>query len=227
MRQAAPTPAPPGSETTPTNGSLFADAAVQGKMQAAKNATAVALRRQIFHACHIMVRQLLDSTRCDPGMARTSQCLMTGVLQSSFPTKEKLMRRLVYVYVSAAALAAATLAACDKGPAPQANDLKSAPAPEQAQAPKQGEEFRSTVTPGPAPAGAPAADSELSNKVRQVLTSKPDMKIGGVEVAAANGVVTLYGTVDEAAEKDRAALLAMEIEGVRSVVNRLVVVRGS
>lgn len=131
------------------------------------------------------------------------------------------------LYVTAAALAAATLAACDKGPTPQATDQKSDPVSEQAQAPKQGEDFRSSVAPKTETAGAPAADSELSNKVRQVLTTSSDVKIGGVEVAAANGVVTLHGTVDAPADKDRAALVAMEIEGVRSVVNRLVVVRGS
>lgn len=129
-------------------------------------------------------------------------------------------------YVIAAVLAAATLAACDKDPTPQADaDRKAGAAPEQAA--KQAEDFVNAVTPRAATTSAPAADSELSNKVRQALTSNSDVKVGGVEVAAANGVVTLYGTVDAPEEKDRAALLAMEIEGVRSVVNRLVVVRGS
>jgi osmotically-inducible protein OsmY len=48
-----------------------------------------------------------------------------------------------------------------------------------------------------------------------------------VEVAAANGVVTLYGVVDGPADKERIALLALGVDGVRSVVNNLVVVRGS
>ena len=45
--------------------------------------------------------------------------------------------------------------------------------------------------------------------------------------AAAGGVVTLNGTVGFPAEKDRAALLALGVDGVRSVVNNLVVIRGS
>jgi osmotically-inducible protein OsmY len=48
-----------------------------------------------------------------------------------------------------------------------------------------------------------------------------------VEVAASDGVVTLYGTVEKPADKDRIALAVMEVEGVRSVVNNLVVMRES
>ena len=47
------------------------------------------------------------------------------------------------------------------------------------------------------------------------------------DVATAGGVVTLNGTVEFPAEKDRAALLALGVDGVRSVVNNLVVIRGS
>jgi hypothetical protein len=38
--------------------------------------------------------------------------------------------------------------------------------------------------------------------VRKVLTTASGMEIGGVEIAAADGVVTIYGTVDEPSEKD-------------------------
>ena len=70
----------------------------------------------------------------------------------------------------------------------------------------------------------------LSSKVKQALNG-PEAGAaapgGYLEVAAADGVVTLNGTVLVPAEKERAALVAMEVEGVRSVVNNLVVVRGS
>ena len=69
-----------------------------------------------------------------------------------------------------------------------------------------------------------AADMELSGKVKDMLQEPARSH---VEVASADGVVTLYGTVEAPAEKDRIALLALGVEGVRSVVNNLVVVRGT
>jgi osmotically-inducible protein OsmY len=111
------------------------------------------------------------------------------------------------------AVAVAALAACDsRGPAQPA---------------RTAEKIQSSALPKAAPSAAPAADKELSSKVRDVLTASRDVEIGGVMVAAADGVVTLDGTVQMPAEKDRAAILALGIDGVRSVVNNLVVIRGS
>jgi hypothetical protein len=93
------------------------------------------------------------------------------------------------------------------------------------------------VTPRPSPAPAPsaaakgggpqvqlAADMELSSKVKEALQAPGKNRI---EVAANDGVVTLYGTVDSPDDKDQVALAALEIEGVRSVVNNLVVMSSS
>jgi osmotically-inducible protein OsmY len=121
------------------------------------------------------------------------------------------------------------LAACDRpGPVavnkpnttPMADSGKSPPA-------KTEEPFKSAVTGKPAPGSPQAADAELSKKVKSALTTAPDINMGGLEVASSDGVVTLYGTVDASVEKDRAAMHAMEVDGVRSVVNNLVVVKGS
>jgi hyperosmotically inducible protein len=92
---------------------------------------------------------------------------------------------------------------------------------------KAGDTFGSAVTGKPSPGSAQAADAALSAKVKSALAQASDISAGGLEVASANGVVTLYGTVDAPVDKDRAAMLAMEIDGVRSVVNNLVVVKGS
>lgn len=73
---------------------------------------------------------------------------------------------------------------------------------------------------------APASDSEMSNKIKQELSTNGNVPADGIEVAAADGVVTLTGTVNEAEEKERAALFVIGLEGVRSVVNNLTV-RGS
>ena len=82
------------------------------------------------------------------------------------------------------------------------------------------------VNPSRAVVGS-TADTELSTKVKSALTEAPDINMAGLQVASTDGVVTLYGTVDAPDEKDRAAMLALEVEGVRSVVNNLVVVKGS
>ena len=68
------------------------------------------------------------------------------------------------------------------------------------------------------------ADMELSSKVKAAVAEPAK---GHIEVAANDGVVTLYGTVEVPADKDRIALAALGVEGVRSVVNNLVVMRGS
>jgi osmotically-inducible protein OsmY len=45
-------------------------------------------------------------------------------------------------------------------------------------------------------------------------------------VSAKNGAVTLTGTVDEAAQIDKAAALAKDVPGVVSLQNKLTVKRG-
>lgn len=129
-------------------------------------------------------------------------------------------RKLILI---AAAAAAASVAACNsQEPATQAPaNAKSVAAPESSGKPAE------ALRVAAAPADASMTDHELSDKVRNALTSDRSMEIGGVEVAAADGVVTIYGTVDAPAEKNHAALVALGIDGVRSVVNRLVVIRGS
>jgi len=47
------------------------------------------------------------------------------------------------------------------------------------------------------------------------------------DAAANDGVVTIYGTAEGPSDKQRIALAAMGVEGVRSVVNNLVVLSGS
>ena len=91
------------------------------------------------------------------------------------------------------------------------------------------ESLQSQKSP-PAPVGsAPVGsrDSVLSEKVKTALQTSTEVKMAGLDVSANDGVVTLNGTVQAPREKQRAALLAMNVEGVRSVVNNLVVMSGS
>jgi osmotically-inducible protein OsmY len=139
--------------------------------------------------------------------------------------KETFMKRIVYVI--AATLAATTLASCgSRDPAQPAAPKQQSGALSGGTA-RPADNFQSSVAPKNAPVATPAADRELSNKVKNALTTSNGVEIGAVDVAAADGVVTINGTVQMPAEKDRAALLALGIDGVRSVVNNLVVIRGS
>jgi hyperosmotically inducible periplasmic protein len=113
------------------------------------------------------------------------------------------------------------LAACDSAEPPKPVEL---PAPKpMAQAPAP------APSPPPAPAAAPRAspDELLAERVRKALRDARDVDGQGVDVGAANGEVTLYGTVPSAAERRKIATFVARIEGVRSVVNKLVVVQGS
>lgn len=141
------------------------------------------------------------------------------------------MKRIVYVI--AATVAATTLASCGQREPGQPGQPGQPGTPKQqfGAAPggmaKPADNFQSSVAPKSGPVATPAADRELSNKVKNALTTSNGVEIGAVDVAAADGVVTINGTVQMPAEKDRAALLALNVDGVRSVVNNLVVIRGS
>ena len=131
--------------------------------------------------------------------------------------------------ISIAALAALAcgLAACNEPPAgapgspasPGKQSSNTAPASPAAVPPPQ-----QTAKASQSPQVQLEADMELSSKVKAALQ---EPQKGHVEVAANDGVVTLYGTVEAPSDKQRIALAAMGVEGVRSVVNNLVVLRGS
>jgi hypothetical protein len=70
-------------------------------------------------------------------------------------------------------------------------------------------------------------DVALASKVRSALATEPALKTVTVDVVAVDGVVTLNGIADNHANSDRAARLALDVDGVRSVKNALVIARGS
>jgi hyperosmotically inducible protein len=97
----------------------------------------------------------------------------------------------------------------------------------------------SAVTPpaAPAPTPAPAVtkaeepkpdpNKELAQRVKRALEGDPKIPAGGIDVTAADGRVTLWGTTASAGERTRAAQAAAKVEGVKSVDNQLKVVKGS
>jgi BON domain-containing protein len=122
------------------------------------------------------------------------------------------------------------LAACDQEPKADSpgktldklvenagRDLESAPAP-------------APVAPGQSaaqPGGSPATDAAIAARVKAALSAEPELRTVVVDVKSADGIVTLYGTADSSAKSHQAAMVALNVDGVRSVKNEMVVVRGS
>jgi osmotically-inducible protein OsmY len=118
---------------------------------------------------------------------------------------------------SLALIAALALAGCNQ-------------APTNAQAPKP-VPLKPVVEPlaaaKPAEAPAPTADEQLASRVKAALRDTRAVDGQGVGVGVAGGVVTLYGTASAPEESRKIAKFVAGIEGVQSVVNNLVIVRGS
>jgi len=94
------------------------------------------------------------------------------------------------------------------------------------------------ASPTPAPAAqpppppqrkTPAAEKADPNKelAARVKRAIEEGKLDGIDVTASDGKVTLWGTTQNAAERNRAATLAAKVDGVKSVDNNLKVVKGS
>ena len=114
------------------------------------------------------------------------------------------------------------LAACGDEPKPAA---KPAAPPPQAAAP----------TPPPAPPtpevkpepAKPDPNKELAARVKRALESEAKIQAAGIDVTAADGKVTLWGTTTTNAERRRAENAAKKVDGVSAVDNQIKVVKGS
>jgi BON domain len=85
-----------------------------------------------------------------------------------------------------------------------------------------------TIAAAPMPVAAealkPDADKELAKRVARAIDGA---KLHGVDVVAADGVVTLWGATPTARQRDRAGRVAAKVQGVQAVENKLEVVSGS
>jgi osmotically-inducible protein OsmY len=118
------------------------------------------------------------------------------------------------------AFLAAALAACDSAEPPKAAVVTEQVRP-------------AALEPKPAPAPAPVAapqpspDQLLAERVKRALRDAREVPGQGVDATVEGGVVTLYGTVPSRDDRGKVGDFVAGIGGVRSVVNKLVVVRGS
>jgi len=72
-------------------------------------------------------------------------------------------------------------------------------------------------------AGKAIDDATLTTKVKSALVTEPGLKSGHIDVETTNGVVTLQGTADTAENRQKAAQVASNVEGVKAVKNQIVV----
>src|SRR3954467_4996157 len=91
-----------------------------------------------------------------------------------------------------------------------------------------------TAAPAPAPAPitkapepAPDPNKELAARVKRALEGEAKIQAAGIDVTASDGKVTLWGTAATAGERTRAARAAGKVDGVKSVENKIAVVKGS
>jgi len=75
-------------------------------------------------------------------------------------------------------------------------------------------------------AGKVVDDAQLTVKVKSALGAEPDLKSAAINVDSAGGVITLKGTIDSQDKRSKAEKVAENVEGVRSVRNEMVVVKG-
>lgn len=73
----------------------------------------------------------------------------------------------------------------------------------------------------------PVDDKTLATRVRAALMASPALNAVTIDVAAARGVVTLVGTTNTSTKRDLAGYIALRVEGVDTVRNRIVVISSS
>jgi hyperosmotically inducible protein len=139
------------------------------------------------------------------------------------PARIHLHRTLAVVAAGALALG---LAACDQKP--EAKDAQTFEKLVQnaGRDPAAAEPAADAMSKSDGRAGA-GIDTVLEARVKAALSADPALRSVTVDVKSADGIVTLYGTADSPANSHQAAMVALNVEGVRSVKNEMVVVRGS
>ena len=80
-----------------------------------------------------------------------------------------------------------------------------------------------TTKDAAAQAGAALDDSAITAKVKAALFAEPGLKTLQIEVDTHDSVVTLSGSVDTPELRERAVKIAGSLNGVRQVVDKLVV----
>jgi osmotically-inducible protein OsmY len=86
---------------------------------------------------------------------------------------------------------------------------------------------RATLAEKPVTSGDSAADATLAVRVKAALIVEPSIKGMNIDVESKDGIVSLFGTVDNLAHRDKLTQVASAVEGVRSVLNNVKIISGS
>ncbi|MBI4192328.1 MAG: BON domain-containing protein [Betaproteobacteria bacterium] len=70
-------------------------------------------------------------------------------------------------------------------------------------------------------------DAALADNVKSALVAEPGLKALTVDVTASDGEVTLFGSANTRANRDKATRVASKVPGVKSVKNTMAIVAGS
>ena len=122
------------------------------------------------------------------------------------------------------AIVLVALAACSDPP-PPVTPTPPAPVAQPAPAAPAAQPEKAVETAKPEP--KPDPNTELAARVKRALEGEAKVQAAAIDVTAAEGKVTLWGTASTAGERSRAAQVAGAVEGVKSVENKIAVVRGS
>ncbi len=89
------------------------------------------------------------------------------------------------------------------------------------------EQAKEAISEKTAATGKAVEDAALTAKVKTALITEPGLNALAIDIDTKDGVVSLFGTTDTAANRDKAVQIASKVEGVKSVVNKLVIAKGS
>ena len=119
------------------------------------------------------------------------------------------------------------IAACGEKTAPEGAPKAVAPAAQPAPPPAPEQEPPKTTVMQPPPSAPANPDEELVSKVKAALGGEGAINVHRIDVTSEGGVVTLYGTAENAQQRAKAEEVAAAVAGVRSVQNKLAIVAGS
>jgi osmotically-inducible protein OsmY len=150
-------------------------------------------------------------------------------------TRETVTRRALQIAV-ASVFVALNLAACDQKPSAEkvGKDIdravdKAGQQVEQAAsaAEKKFEQAKDAAGKTMTETGKAIDDASVTAKVKSALIAEPGLKALAIEVDTSGGVVTLHGTANTPESRAKATQVASNVEGVKSVKNNLIIVKGT
>lgn len=92
---------------------------------------------------------------------------------------------------------------------------------------KQIDQAQATLTEQATSAGKSMDDTVLATRVKAALIAEPSIKATAIDVDSRDGVITLFGTVDNLASRDKASQTAAGVQGVKTVLNNVKIISGS